>query len=347
MIWLRDNIAELEPYVPGFQPKEDGFVKLNTNENPYPPSPRVAEAIGKIPGRLLRLYPDPDSLRLRDRLAAAYGFSRDNVIVGNGSDELLAMMLRAYLAPGEVAVMPTPSYSLFRVLVRIQGGKLEEIELDDEFKVSPAFIRARAKIKFLASPNSPTGTVYSPELVDEIVENSDGPVIVDEAYVDFADNDCLSLVRKYPQLLITRTFSKSFALAGARVGYGFASEEIVSGLMKVKDSYNLNRISALAAEAALDDAEYHRKIVTAIKNERDYLRRGLENLGFRVHPSGANFLLAEPGRGGAGDIYRSLLERKILIRYFESPRLNQCLRISVGRRREMKLLLDALGEILS
>jgi len=343
--WLRKNIETLSPYVPGFQPRDDGYIKLNTNENPYPPSPRVTDALRGIAPASLRLYPDPGSERLRDKLAAAYGFQRSNVIVGNGSDELLSMALRAFLDPGEKAVCPAPSYPLFGVLVRIQAGELEEIELDKDFKLSSKFKRAQAKIKFLASPDSPTGAVHPPEQVDEIIERTDGLVIVDEAYVDFAETDCLSLVRKYPHLLVTRTFSKSFALAGIRVGYGFASEEIISGMMKVKDSYNLNRISALAAEAALEDREYHEKIVRAVKEEREYLKNRLEEMGFHVYPSGANFLLVRPEGSRAEEIYLALLDRKILIRYFQTPLLRDCLRISVGCRREMDQLLQALKEI--
>jgi len=206
MSWFRDNIVELEPYVPGFQPKESGFIKLNTNENPYPPSPGVLKTIRKVTPDSLRLYPDPRSDRLREKIASTYGFQRENVIVGNGSDELLAIALRCFAGEGDKVVFPAPSYSLFEVLTRIQRAEVVEIPLNDDFSLPEAFFSARGVIKLLASPNSPTGTVYPEEAVRRLTEESKGIVVMDEAYVDFADDDCLSLVKEYPTLLVTPIF---------------------------------------------------------------------------------------------------------------------------------------------
>jgi len=347
MDWARENIRKLEPYVPGFQPKEDGFIKLNTNENPYPPSPRVKQMLGRIKGDLLRLYPDPHSDRLRQKIAEIYGFRRDNVIVGNGSDEILSIALRCFVGEGERIAFPHPSYSLFSVLGQIQGGEMASYELDDDFRLPPAFFSAGARIKLLASPNSPTGTLYPMEVIDRLAEESEGIVLVDEAYVDFAEESCLPLVRKYPHLIVVRTFSKSFGLAGARIGYAFAPEEIIQIMMKVKDSYNLNRLGALAAEAALEDWDYFRANVDKIKGERKFLEKELQSLGFYVYPSGANFLLVRDPEGRAREIYEKLLGRKILIRYFDDVRLKDCLRISIGTHEQIKQLLRALREILN
>ncbi len=347
MIKFRDNIARLEAYQPGFQPREPGFIKLNTNENPYPPSPRVLAAIRETAGDHLRRYPDPVSDRLREMIGEVYGFPIERIIVGNGSDELLSIILRGFVGEGDIVAYPTPSYSLFGVLARIQGARTVEYELEGDFGLPEAFFSGPATIKLIASPNSPTGTVYSIEVVRRLLEASEGVVVVDEAYVDFAEESCLPLLLDYPNLLVSRTCSKSYSLAGGRVGYAFASEEIISGLMKVKDSYNLNAISAAAAGAALSDREYFFETAEKIVLERERLKKNLSGLGFAVLPSGANFLFCRAPEGRAEEIYTALLERKILVRWFDTPRLREFLRISIGTPEEMDILTGAIGEILS
>jgi len=346
-MWFRKNIQELDPYVPGIQPRETGFIKLNTNENPYPPSPRVTEALAKIDPAAWRLYPDPHSDSLRRAIARVYDLKMDNVIIGNGSDELLSIALRCFTGERDRVIFSSPTYSLFDVLSRIQGAEVVRIELNDDFSLPESFFASQGSLKFLASPNSPTGTLYPLEVIDRLLEQTEGVVVVDEAYVDFAEESALPLVRKYPHLLITRTFSKAFGLAGLRIGYAFAAEELISGMMKVKDSYNLNQVSARAAEAAVSDQDYFRRTVSKIKSERDYLREQLEELSFFVYPSGANFLLCRPPFDTAREIYEKLLERKILIRYFDLPRLRDYLRISVGTHTQMEALVRALREIQS
>ena len=344
-MWFRENIKKLDPYVPGFQPQESGFIKLNTNENPYSPSPEVTEALGGINPEIWRLYPDPHSDRLRRAIARAYDLQLDNVIVGNGSDELLSIALRSFTGENDRVILASPSYSLFHVLARIQGAEIVQIELNEDFSLPESFFSAQGSLKFLASPNSPTGTFYPLEVIDRLLEKTDGVVVVDEAYVDFSEVSALPLVHKYPHLLITRTFSKAFGLAGLRIGYAFADPELIAGMMKVKDSYNLNQVSALAAEAAVSDQEYFRQTIKKIKTEREYLRNQLEGMSFFVYPSGANFLLCRPRPCSARKIYEQLLARKILIRYFDHPRLRDCLRISVGTHEQMEILVKALREI--
>ncbi|MFH1038068.1 MAG: histidinol-phosphate transaminase [PVC group bacterium] len=345
MTWFRDNIAALEPYVPGFQPKEAGFIKLNTNENPYPPSARAIQEIREIASDVVRRYPDPRSDRLRETIACVYGFQPENIIVGNGSDELLSIAFRSFAGEGDRVAFPTPSYSLFGVLARIQGAEVREYSLNDDFSLPEAFYGAPASIKLIASPNSPTGTFYPAKVINRILEESGGIVLVDEAYVDFAEDNCLSLVTRYPNLLVTRTCSKSYALAGLRVGYAFGAAEIISGMMKVKDSYNLNALS-VAAAAALEDREYFQKTVALITAEREKLMASLSRLGFTVFPSGANFILCRPPGGNAKMIYEALVARKILIRFFDTPRLKEYLRISIGTPDEMDILVEAIREQL-
>ena len=346
MSYFRSNIEDLEPYVPGFQPKGGGFIKLNTNENPYPPAPAVFKTLREFDPERLRLYPDPVSLRLREKISGTYGFSPDNVIVGNGSDELLAIALRAFAGEGDLVLYPTPSYSLYGVLARIQGAEPVEMPLDADFGLSEEFINRSGKLKFIASPNSPTGTVYSKGLIEEMAGNFDGIIVVDEAYAEFSEENSLELARIYPNLLVTRTFSKSYSLAGLRVGYTIGSQELIEGMMKIKDSYNLNILSALLAEAALDDQQYFQEKIGLIKAERESLREKLEELNFEVLPSGANFLFCRPPDGSAEMVFRKLLEKKILIRFFDTPILKDYLRITIGTPQEMETLVRALKEIL-
>jgi len=346
MSYFRSNIEDLEPYVPGFQPKGGGFTKLNTNENPYPPAPAVFKTLRDYDPERLRLYPDPVSLRLREKIAETHGFSPDNVIVGNGSDELLAIALRSFTGEGDLVLFPTPSYSLYGVLARIQGAEPVEMPLDADFGLSEEFINSSGKLKFIASPNSPTGTVYSKELIEKMAVNFDGIIVIDEAYAEFSEENSLELARIYPNLLVTRTFSKSYSLAGLRVGYAIGSQELIEGMMKIKDSYNLNTLSALLAEAALDDQQYFQEKIGIIKTERESLREKLEKLNFEVLPSGANFLFCRPPDGRAEMVFRKLLEKKILIRFFDTPILKDYLRITIGTPQEMKALINALKEIL-
>jgi len=343
---FRNNIATLNGYVPGYQPVGDEFLKLNTNENPYPPTPGVVEALRSFDPALLRLYPDPALNSLRDRIAALLGLKRENILVGNGSDELLTIITRCFAGEGDRVVFPDPSYSLYPVLARIQGALPAAIPLGEDFSLTEEFISAPARLKFLAFPNSPTGTSYPLATVKRMLEASSGIVLVDEAYADFADENCLGLLRDHPNLIILRTFSKSYGLAGLRVGFALAAAEIVAGMMKVKDSYNVNRLSASAAEAALEDRDHFRAVIAGVRRERERLAKNLARLGFRVFPSSTNFILARAGSPEeAREIQRGLKERRILVRYFDLPRLDDCLRITIGTPEAMDRLIRALEEI--
>lgn len=340
--FFRPNIEAMGPYIPGEQPAPgDRVIKLNTNENPYPPAPRVAEAV-RAAADLVRLYPDPESVRLREAASRAYGFPPDWIIAGNGSDELLSVLVRAVVGEGETVAYPVPTYSLYRTLAKAQGAVLREIPWPDDYSV-PAGLEGR--LVFLARPNSPTGTVVAMRELRDLAGRCGGILCVDEAYAEFADDHALPLVREFENVVVLRSLSKSFSLAGARVGLGFARPEILQGLRKVKDSYNLSRLSQAAGEAALSDLETMRRNVAKVRATRERLARGLKEMGISTLPSQANFILARIGPGARG-VYESLKRRGILVRYFDEDGLRECLRISVGTDEQTGILLEALTEIL-
>ncbi len=342
---FRRNIARMKGYQPGEQPREEGYVKLNTNENPYPPSPAVRRAILAEANETLRLYPDPDATRLRRQAALTYGFDLPQVIAGNGSDDLLAMIAKAFIGEGGVLCCPTPTYTLYDTLVRIQGGKIRPVPYPEDYSLPPGLFRAREGVLIVASPNSPSGTSVPLEVLSRLADSIPGILVVDEAYADFAAENALSLAREKENVIVLRTFSKSFSLAGMRIGLGFAHPRIVLGLAKVKDSYNLSRLSIAAGEAALRDIAWMEKNSARIRKTRDRLICALPEAGFTPFPSQANFVLARSAEGKpAGPTYEALKRRKILVRYFDTPRLRDCLRITVGTDAEIETLLSALKE---
>jgi histidinol-phosphate aminotransferase len=344
--YFRANIAAMRGYVPGEQPKDDGYIKLNTNENPYPPSPRVLAALKKAAAPTLRLYPEPLSDGLRAVAASVYGVSIENIIVGNGSDELLSMLMRAVIGWGDRVAYATPTYSLYETLIEIQGGVKAAVDYPGDFSVPDALAAQHAPLTFLCNPNSPSGTLVSLAEIDRLARAVSGILVVDEAYVDFADREgasVLPLVRQLPNLLVLRTFSKSFSLAGIRIGVAFAPEEIIAGMMKVKDSYNVNRLSLVAAIAALEDLPWMARNVGRIQQSRRKLMAGVQKLGFHVLPSQSNFVLARKPGENLKELYEELKRRKILVRYFDTPGLRDCIRVTVGTPREVAALLSALA----
>jgi histidinol-phosphate aminotransferase len=342
----RPNIARMAGYVPGEQPAETGFVKLNTNENPYPPSPMVRKAVAAALDPSLRLYPSPGADALRRQAALTYGIGIDHVIAGNGSDDLLAMIARAFIGEKGVLACPTPTYTLYDTLVAIQGGKVAGVPFPDDFSLPKALFRRRAAVTVVANPNSPSGTSIPLSRLAELADAIEGLLVVDEAYADFADETALPLARVKENVIVLRTFSKSFSLAGMRIGLGFAHPAVIEGLNKVKDSYNLDRLSIVAGEAALKDTAWMERNVAKVKRTRERLVRALPGVGFESFPSQANFLLARRADGeSARPVYEALKARKILVRYFDTPRLGNCLRITVGTDAEIDALLDALAEI--
>lgn len=342
---FRRNIARMRGYEPGEQPQEAGFIKLNTNENPYPPSPRVRQAILAEAKNALRLYPDPDATRLRRQAALTYGFDLPQVISGNGSDDLLAMIARAFIGEKDLLCCPVPTYTLYDVLARIQGGTLHGIPYPDDYSLPKGLFRARAKVTIVASPNSPSGTAAPLPVLSRLADRAAGLLVVDEAYADFADENALSLARERENVIVLRTLSKSFSLAGMRIGLGFAHPRILEGLCKVKDSYNMSRLSIAAGEAALSDIAWMERNAARIRKTRERLEGSLPGVGFAPFPSQSNFVLARRRDGkSARPVYEALKERKILVRYFDTPRLAGCLRITVGTDGEIDALLSALAE---
>ena len=346
--YFRVNIADMSGYVPGEQPGDGEVIKLNTNENPYGPSPRVCATLKKAVDRSLRLYPEPQSDTLRKVAGRVYGVDPDNIIVGNGSDELLSILLRCFVGPRDRVAYPVPTYSLYDTLVAIQDGVPVPVEFPDDFSIPPSLAEQNAALTFLCNPNAPTGTLVSLTALEKLARSVSGILAVDEAYVDFAATEgasAIPLIQRLPNLVILRTFSKSFSLAGMRIGLGFAPAEIIAGMMKVKDSYNVNRLSLLAATAALQDLPWMTRNAGRIQRSRRALSAGLKRLGYEVYPSEANFVLARKKGREMRNVYEELKRRGTFVRYFDLPGLRDCLRITVGTPAEIKILLKQVGEI--
>ena len=348
------HLERVEAYTPGIQPKGEGWLKLNTNESPFPPSPRVEQAI-KSEVSNLSLYPDPRSLHLRDAIAKTHSLEMERVIVGNGSDELLNILVRCFAGPGKRAGMMVPSYSLYPVLTAIQGAEMVEVSFDREIKFDATGITASgSNLFFLNSPNSPTGIVVPNAEIRVVLHKFGGILVVDEAYAEFADECALPLVKEFENLVIVRTLSKSHALAGLRVGYAIASPGIIEYMDRIRDSYNVNRLSQAGALAALSDIKYYEGEIRKTKETRDLCYRKLAKLGWFTYPSQSNYLFTEPvGRSGergeevAVGLYQYLLERKILVRYFGSNKLTEgFLRISVGKEGEMRRFFEVVNQWL-
>jgi histidinol-phosphate aminotransferase len=331
-------------YVPGEQPQDKRYLKLNSNENPYPPSPRVLAALQQAIGGDLRLYPDPVANRLRDTAAARYGFRRDNILVGNGSDDLLTMLMRTFVDPGDRVAFPTPTYSLYDILVTMQDGVVVQIPYPPNFFIPAALAEVDAKLTFLCHPNAPSGVLPPLSQVEELARKTRGVLVIDEAYIDFADESALPLVHRYPHVVVLRTFSKSFSLAGMRIGLAFGHPDLMNELLKVKDSYNVDRLSIVAAVAALEDYDWMRQNVEKIRSTRGRLMAELRNLGYFVYDSQTNFVLARQAGVNQEGIYRGVKDRGILIRYFSMPELSDCVRITVGTDEQIDQLLAALRE---
>lgn len=348
MTYFLPHIDRMAGYVPGKQPKDPALViKLNTNENPYPPSPRVARAIASAleDGRL-RLYPDPHATLFREAVARKHGVSPDMVLAGNGSDDCLTILARAFLGPGSVLATPTPSYILYRTLAALQDARCLEIPFRPDWTLDPAPFRdARPRLVLLANPNSPSGTALPPAAVSEFARALDCPLVVDEAYADFAEADCVSLIADHPNVLITRTLSKGSGLAGLRLGYLIARPDVIDGLNKVKDSYNCDTLSLLGGAAALDDAPYLAETRSRVLATRDRLTRAVRELGYTVPDSQANFVWCEGGPPAAL-VHQALESRDILVRLMRYDGRPDGLRISVGTDPQTDALLRALREIL-
>ena len=353
---IRPLVERLTAYTPGEQPKVRGLIKLNTNENPYPPSPKVLRAVKAAVDERLRLYPNPTSERLRERLARLHRCRPENILVGNGSDEVLAMMVRCFVEPATREIEParalvqyfTPSYSLYPVLAEIHGAFQSPIPLGPDFDLPKLSELSRSKrwerkaaLTLITTPNAPSGRGYRTAQLRELCAEQQGIVVLDEAYADFARENALALALRYPHVLVARTFSKAYSLCFQRVGYCVGHRKLIAALQKIRDSYNVNGLGQVAAETTLEDLAYYRAHFARIIATREDLRRRLTALGFEVLPSDTNFVLARPPTGSARIWLQRLRERKILVRWFDQPAIRQYLRITVGTPQEVDALLKA------
>ena len=363
---IRPLVERLHAYVPGEQPKVSGLIKLNTNENPYPPSPAVLDAIKATVDGRLRLYPNPTSLKLREKLAKLHRCKPENILVGNGSDELLALATRCFVEPWEKGAAKNsaaesrstiqylwPCYSLYPVLADIHGSRVNPVNLKPDFSLpTPGELKKggkwdfRAALTLVTTPNAPTGRGYSNEELDALCQTQKGVVILDEAYVDFAVENALELALKHPHVLIALTFSKAYALCFQRVGYFVGHPRLIQALEKIKDSYNVNGLGQIAAEATLDDLDYYRNNFKRIIQTREQLTQNLSALGFEVFPSQTNFIFTKPPKLCAQDWLEALRSRKILIRWFKDPTVSDYLRITIGTDAEAAALIKASKTIV-
>jgi histidinol-phosphate aminotransferase len=342
-------VHSLSPYVPGEQPKQDGIIKLNTNENPYPPSPHALAAIAATTDRL-RLYPDPRASALRETIAAHYGVAPDEVFVGNGSDEVLAHTFQALLKHDAPLLFPDITYSFYPVYSRLYGIHYEEVPLDAAMRVQIADYRRPSSAILLANPNAPTGIGLARDAIEAMVaEHPDQLVVIDEAYVDFGAESAVPLVARYDNLLVIQTLSKSRALAGLRVGFAIGQRPLIEALERVKDSFNsypLDCFAIAGAVAAIKDEAWFADTRQRIMASRELLTRALSELGFEVLPSQANFVFARhPAHRGAGLASR-LRERGVLVRHFQKPRIEDFLRITVGTDEQCGRLITLLPDLI-
>jgi histidinol-phosphate aminotransferase len=333
--------------VPGEQPPDgEGWVKLNTNESPLPPSPKVIEAIRSAAGDDLRLYPSPTAAPAREAIARKFGLEPSQVIAGNGGDELIELCFRAFAGPGDSVGFPTPTYPLFEPLCRLHDAAPSRHPTEQFGELPPSLGPDPAPLKFIVNPNSPTGALFEAREVEAVVVASSGVVAIDEAYVDFAPHSAIDLLGRHENVLLLRTFSKSYGLAGMRIGFALGTPDLVEALDAVKDSYNLDRLAIVAAAAAIADEAHHKKVVEEVVGNRRELTARLEELGFEVVPSAANFIFVRPPKPAAG-VVAALRERKILVRHYDREPIAGWIRITVGTRDQHTKLLTALKEVLA
>lgn len=362
---VRPMVHSLHAYVPGEQPRIKGLIKLNTNENPYPPSPKVLAAVKAAVDGRLRLYPNPTAQPLREKLAKLHRCRPENIIIGNGSDELLMLAVRTFVEPaashrrpdraeksGSTVQYFTPSYSLYPVLADIHGARKNAVRLAPDFGLPALGLLEQSRawdfsaaLTLVTTPNAPSGRGYGSKELEALCRRQRGVVVLDEAYVDFAEGHALALALKYPNVLIARTFSKAYSLCFQRVGYFVGHPELIAALDKLRDSYNVNGLGQVAALATLENLAYYRANFARVKTTRRRLTAGLTALGFEVLPSSTNFILARPPRFPARQWLDKLRDRKILVRWFSYPEVKDYVRITIGTEAEAEALLRAARAI--
>lgn len=345
-------VHKLTPYVPGEQPKSTNLVKLNTNENPYGPSPRVIAALQAAVGDTLRLYPDPGASALRETVARYHGLSADQVFVGNGSDEVLALVFQALLRHDAPLLFPDITYSFYPVYCRLYDISSETVPLTDAMTVDvDAYANRPCGGIILANPNAPTGVALPLPAIRQLLEqHPDQVVVIDEAYVDFGAESAIALIQEFPNVLVVQTLSKSRSLAGLRVGLAFGQQPLIEGLNRVKDSFNsypIDRLALAGAIAAYEDEAYFQSTCQAVMSSRDWLTKQLEALGFQVLPSATNFIFVTHPEHDAATVAAGLRTRNVIVRHFSLPRIAQYLRISIGTQEECVAVVDAMREVLT
>ena len=346
--FLNAQFQTLEAYVPGEQPRDMHYIKLNTNESPYPPAPSVVEAMTGEQVELLRLYSDPTAKGLKDALAELYGVRAENLFVSNGSDEILNFAFMAF--GGNGVVFPDISYGFYEVFGELYGLEYEKVPLKEDFSIDYNDYCCRDRMVVIANPNAPTGMSIPVEQVEQILKtNPHRVVLIDEAYVDFGGESCYELIRHYDNLLVVRTFSKSRCMAGARLGYAFGAPELIADLEKIKYStnpYNVNRMTMLLGQATVAEEAYYREKCDEIIRTRQWTAENLEKLGFKVLPSHANFLFARTEKMDGQRLYQQLKKRGVLVRHFTNPRICQFNRITIGTMEQMERFIGIITEII-
>jgi histidinol-phosphate aminotransferase len=345
---LRKGLERFQPYVAGEQPPDDeDWVKLNTNESAFPPSPRVIEAIKGAANDSLRFYPSPTQAPARAAIARHFNVDPSHVALGNGADEIIEMCFRAFAGAGDTVAYSTPTYPVLDPLCSLHDAIPSTHPTGEGWSWTSELADDPAPLKFLVNPNSPTGTHHGRRSVERVVVRSRGVVVLDEAYADFAPESLIALVGTFPNLLVVRTLSKSYALAGMRIGFAIGNPQLIAALDAVKDSYNLDRLAIVAAAAAIEDDAHHRKIVAHVIGERGWLEEQLRELGFEHSPSAANFVFVKPPGGtSSAALVDALRERRVLVRHYDREPIAGWLRISIGTREQHMRLLEALKESL-
>lgn len=342
--YFRASIEAMAGYTPGEQPKPGtNIIKLNTNENPYPPSPAAIEVLRNLDSEWLRRYPDPYAHDFRQAVCEALGVPANWVIVGNGSDDVLNILVRACAETGRKVVYPMPTYVLYRTLTDMQPAEIVEVPYGEAFRLPiEELIAANGAVTFIATPNSPSGHSVAVSDLRTLAARVSGILAIDEAYVDFAEESALPLVNEFENVIVIRTLSKGYSLAGLRLGFGIANPNLLSGLFKVKDSYNIDAIACLVGAAAMRDQAYKNACAEKVKASRTQLAIDLKQLGFQIWDSQTNFLLTQPPKGNAEQIYLALKAGGILVRYFKQPGLEDKLRITIGTEEQNQRLVEAL-----
>jgi histidinol-phosphate aminotransferase len=342
---IRKSVEAMSGYVPGEQPKGEDVIKLNTNENPWLCSPEVRDILNEIDIADLAKYPDPLCTEVRKVIAEKHEVGLANTFAGNGSDEILALCIRAFCERDGAVGYFDPSYSLYPVLAQIEEVAVKPVALDANFEwqMPEGY---EASVFFLTNPNAPTSMLFPKDKIEAFIKTFSGVVVIDEAYVDFARESCMEFATKYDNVIVARTLSKSYALAGIRFGYCVGSKELIGALHKIKDSYNVSRLTQELARVAILDEGTMEAITAAVKGTRGLITDELSALGFKVYPSETNFVWVKPPKPGAKKIFEELKRHNIFIRWFDGPRTKDCLRITVGTNEQMMSLVEALEEIL-